>query len=374
MKIAILSPFYPFRGGLAQLNARLYTELSLNNEVAAFSFTTLYPNFLFPGKTQFVTEGDTAKEIENKRVLSAINPFSYIIAAKAINKFSPDILIIPYWMSFFAPAYGSVCRLLKKKTKALSLVHNATSHERTIIERPLANYFFSCCDAFIVMSEPVRKDLLSLRKDAKITLLPHPIYDQYKEKIDKEIACKQLNIDAAKKTALFFGFIRDYKGLDILIEATNYLPDDYQLVIAGECYGSFEKYAQLINSSSLKNQIVVFEQYINDDMVTTLFSAADVLVLPYRSATQSGVVALAYQLETPMVATDVGALGETLKSTETGIVAKGVSPKEMAEAIMEFFDSGKAAFYTENTRKEKQRLSWKNFIVQLEDFIEREVV
>jgi glycosyltransferase involved in cell wall biosynthesis len=369
MKIAILSPFYPFRGGLAQLNARLYAGLSVHNEVAAFSFTTLYPDFLFPGKTQFLAPEDTAAFVENKRVLSSINPLSYIRTAKAINRFSPDVLIIPYWMSFFAPAYGTVCRLLKKNIKIVSLVHNAISHERTFMERPLANYFFNCCDAFIVMSDPVKADLLSLRKHADILLLPHPIYDHYKEPIDKHSACRQLNLDAGRKTLLFFGFIREYKGLDILIEATNYLPDGYQLIIAGECYGSFEKYDRLIAQSTMKDNIVVFEQYINDEMVTTLFSAADALILPYRSATQSGVVALAYQLETPMVATDMGALGETVRASETGIVSKEVSPIAIAEAITGFFDTEKISFYTENTRKEKQRLSWRRFIEQVEEFL-----
>lgn len=374
MKIAILSPFYPFRGGLAQLNVRLYSELAKNNEVAAFSFTTLYPDFLFPGKTQFVTEGDTPAIIDARRVLSSINPFSYIKTAKAINEYSPDILIIPYWMSFFAPAYGTVCRFLNKKTKVVSLVHNAISHERTIIERPLAKYFFNRCNAFIVMSEPVRKDLLSLRKDANVLLLPHPIYDHYHEKIDKAEACEKLGINSTKKTLLFFGFIRDYKGLDILIEATNYLSEDFQLIIAGESYGSFDKYNELINKSSLRGNIIVYEQYINDDMVTLLFSASDLLVLPYRSATQSGVVALAYQLETPMVATDVGALGETVRSTKTGVIAKEVSPKAIAEAIIEYFSGQDKDFYLKNIQNEKRRLSWANFTAGVEGFFKDSVL
>lgn len=367
MKIAILSPFYPFRGGLAQLNARLYSELGKNNDVKAYTFTTLYPDFLFPGKTQFVTPGDTATVIDSKRVLSTVNPLSYIKTAREINKFLPDILIIPYWMSFFAPAYGSVCRLLNKKIKIVSLVHNAISHERVFGERLLAKYFFKCCDAFIVMSDPVRKDLLSLCGDANVLQLPHPIYDHYKEKTGKHEACEQLGIDASKKNLLFFGFIRDYKGLDLLIEATNYLDESYQLIIAGESYGSFDKYTKLINQSSLKGNILVFEQYINDEMVTTLFSASDVLVLPYRSATQSGVVALAYQLETPMIATDVGALGEAVKQAQTGIVVENVSPKDIADGIISYFKNDRKDFYFRNIKSEKQRLSWNTFASNLEN-------
>lgn len=374
MKIAILSPFYPFRGGLAQLNARLYTELSGNNEVKAFTFTTLYPDVLFPGKTQFVTEGDTAQAVDSIRVLNSVNPFTYIKTARRINKFSPDLLIIPYWMSFMSPAFGTVCRFLNKKTKVLSLVHNAISHERAFMEKPLAKYFFNACDAFIVMSEPVKKDLLSLRKNAKILLQDHPIYDQYKDKTDKLTAREKLNISPDKKTLLFFGFIRDYKGLDLLIQSTNDLTSDYQLIIGGECYGSFDKYAALINESSLKDNIKVYDHYINDDMVSLLFSAADVLVLPYRSATQSGVIAMAYQLETPIIATNVGALGDTIKEAQTGLVVENVSPQDIASSIRKYFEEDKSEVFLSNIRSEKERLSWKSFIYSVERFINEKVL
>lgn len=367
MRIAILSPFYPYRGGLAQLNARLYTELSKNNEVKAFTFTTLYPELLFPGKTQYVTDGDSATIIESERVLSSINPLTYIKTARHINQYAPDILIIPYWMSFLSPAYGSVCLLLKKNIKIVSLVHNAISHERTLIEKPLARYFFNRCDAFITMSEPVRDSLLTLEPNAKVLLQPHPIYDHYKECFERSKACGMLGIRSDKKNLLFFGLIRDYKGLDILIETMNNLDESYQLIIAGECYGSFDKYSQLIEQSSLKENIIVFEQYIQDDMVTTLFSASDVLVLPYRSATQSGVVALAYQLELPMIATNVGALGSTVLESGTGLVVASVTPNDLAEGIKKYFGKDNTS-YKENLKKEKIRLSWTNFTNSIESF------
>ncbi|GAB6119264.1 glycosyltransferase [Dysgonomonas termitidis] len=367
MKIAILSPFYPYRGGLAQLNARLYTELSGHNEVKAFTFTTLYPDLLFPGKTQYVAEGDTATVVDSIRVLNSINPFSYIRTARCINKYAPDLLIIPYWMSFLAPAYGSVCLFLNKRTKIVALVHNAIPHEKRFVDKSFARFFFNRCNAFIVMSEPVRQDLLSLKKDARILLQPHPIYDQYAERTDKAAACKRLGIRDDKKNLLFFGLIRDYKGLDILIEAMGVLDGSYQLIIAGESYGSFDKYAELINQSPLKDNIVVFEQYIPDDMVSTLFSAADVLVLPYKSATQSGVVALAYQMELPMVATDVGALGTTVKDSNTGLVVPEPASGDVAKGIREFFDSDIQS-YRDNLKREKKRLSWGNFTRSIESF------
>jgi len=372
MKIAILSPFYPYRGGLAQLNARLYMELQKQNEVKAFSFTILYPDFLFPGKTQYVSEGDSATVINSERVLNSINPFSYVKTARAINRYAPDILIIPYWMSFLAPAFGTVCLFLKKKAKVVSLVHNAIPHERTFIDKPLAKYFFNKCDAFIVMSEPVKEDLLSLRKNARIQLQPHPIYDHYAERVDKSSACKSLGIKKDKKNLLFFGLIRDYKGLDVLIESMDMLDDSYQLIIAGESYGSFDKYTELINRSSQKDNIIVFEQYIPDEMVSALFSAADVLVLPYRSATQSGVVALAYQLELPMIATDVGALGKTVEESNTGLVVSSATPENISRGIKDFFaDESRIGVYLENIKKEKSRLSWDSFARSIGTFFDK---
>ena len=369
MKIAILSPFYPYRGGLAQLNARLYTELSKHNEVKAFTFTTLYPGFLFPGKTQYVSDDDTATVIEAERILNSINPFSYIKTAKQINKYSPDILVVPYWMSFLAPAFGSVCLLLEKRIRIVSLVHNAISHERTMIERPLAKFFLNRCDAFIVMSEPVKEGVLSLRPDANILLQSHPIYDHYAEPVSKTKACKELKIPVDKKNLLFFGLIRDYKGLDLLIEAMAFLDESYQLIIAGESYGSFRKYQDLIDKSPLRENIFVFEQYIPDEMVTTLFSAADILVLPYRSATQSGVVALAYQLETPMIATNVGALGSTIEESCTGLLADSIGSESIAGKIKEYFAMNSHDSFMQNLKKEKTRLSWNNFIQSIESFL-----
>lgn len=370
MRLAILSPFYPFRGGLAQLNARLFNELGKINEIKAFSFTTLYPNLLFPGKTQFVENSDTATIIENDRVLSSINPLSYISTAKAINKYSPDILIIPYWMSFLAPAFGTTLRLISKKIKVISLVHNAIPHEKHFFDTYFAKYFFCRCSAFIVMSEVVKNDLLSLIPRAKTILLSHPIYDQYKERYSKNDACLKLGIKSEKKNILFFGLIRDYKGLDLLIEAMDFLNEDYQLIIAGECYGEFNKYQDLIDKSRLKDNIIVFEQYIPDEMVTDLFSASDLLVLPYRSATQSGVVAMAYQLEMPMVATSVGALGSTIQDAKTGFVVSDIDSKSISEGIKTYFDGSEKDEYLKNIQFEKNRLSWNSFAENLQTFLE----
>jgi glycosyltransferase involved in cell wall biosynthesis len=369
MKIAILSPFYPYRGGIAQFSEQLYVELSKRNEVKAFSFTTMYPGFLFPGKTQYVPEEEHSK-IEAKRVLNSINPHSYIQTAKQINKFKPDILIISYWMSFMVPAYSSICLLLNKKIRTVALVHNAIPHEKRFMDKPLAKFFFNRCDAFIILSEPVKKDVLSLKKKANIVLHPHPIYNHYGDKIPRDLACDSLGIESNKKNLLFFGLIREYKGLDILIEAVNLLDDSYQLIIAGESYGSFETYNKQIEKSQYKGNIKVFEQYIPDSLVASFFSAADVLILPYRSATQSGVTAIAIQMELPVIATDVGALGSNIKESGTGLVADLPTAIDIANEITKFFSEKESIkIYQENLKKEKDRLSWKNFAKSIESFL-----
>ncbi|MDH6354307.1 glycosyltransferase involved in cell wall biosynthesis [Dysgonomonas sp. PH5-45] len=367
MKIAILSPFYPFRGGIASFSDCLYTELSKEDEVEAFSYTTMYPSFLFPGKTQYVDNPDSGKS-KASTVLSSVNPLSYISAAKKINKYHPDILIVAYWMPFMAPALGSVCRLIKKDIKILALVHNAIPHERSFIDVPFAKYFFGRCDGFIAMSQPVKQDLEQLMPHARVLLNPHPIYDQYGDRFHKAEACKQLGVKPEKKTLLFFGLIRDYKGLDLLIQAMSYLNDSYQLIIGGECYGDFKKYQDLIDASPLKDNIKIFEQYIPDEMVSPLFSASDALVLPYRSATQSGVVALAYQLELPMVATDVGALGQAIRESNTGIVVEEIAPEAIACGIKQYFEvDGKSSFLP-GILSEKKRLSWSSFAQSFRKF------
>lgn len=368
MKIAMLSPFNPYRGGIAQFSDRLLVELAKNQEVKAFTFSKMYPDFLFPGKTQYVPDADFSNH--KNRVLNSINPLSYKKTANRINDYKPDVLIVAYWMPFIAPAYAAVCSFLNKNIKIIGLIHNALPHERGMLDKSLAKLFFNRCDAFVCMSDAVKNDLLELNSKARILVHPHPIYDHYGEPIDKDVACRKLGIESFKKNLLFFGLIRDYKGLDLLIQAMDYLEYDYQLLIAGESYGDFSKYLNLIADSKLQNNIFVHQMYISDEEVGIFFSASDVLVLPYRSATQSGVIAISYQLETPMVATDVGALGGTLRSSQTGVVADALIPQSLANAIKEIFsDKERFNLFKENTKHEKLRLSWNGFADALNSFV-----
>jgi glycosyltransferase involved in cell wall biosynthesis len=368
MKIAFLSPFYPYRGGIAQFSALFYQALEKEHTLKAFSFKRLYPKILFPGKTQYVKEDDKAIFIPSERILDSIRPFTYRKTAKAIANDHPDALIIAYWTSFLAPAYAYIARRLNKKTKIIVLLHNAIPHEPRFFDRALARMLFNACSHFIVMSTIVQKDLLTLKPDARCCLQAHPLYDHFGEKIPKIEAGEKLGLAPNKKTLLFFGLIRDYKGLDLLIDAMAFLDDSYQLLIAGESYGSFDNYRKQIDQSPARKRIKTLTRYIGDDEVPVLFSAADVLVLPYKTATQSGVIPVAYHFEIPVVATDAGGLKEAIETSGAGIVCSPTADS-LASGITKIFTQGKDYFIA-GIREEKKVLSWENFAKTIGHFLE----
>lgn len=369
MKIAILSCFYPYRGGIAQFNAQLFEELRKNYNVKAFNFSRQYPDFLFPGKTQYVEKDDEATVIESEAVLDTANPFSYISAARKIRKWGPDLLIMRYWMSYFAPSEGYIAGVLGKKCKVISIVDNVIPHEQRFFDKPFTKYFLKRNDAFITLCDAVRNDLLSLRPDAVCKVIPHPLYTHFGEKMNRIEAEKSLGLAKEGKNILFFGLIREYKGLDILIKAFSLLDSSFNLIIAGEPYGSFEHYQKLIDESPNRERIHHFNGYIKDSEVSRFFSAADVVVLPYRSATQSGISAISYHFEVPMITTDVGGLRETIADKGTGIVVEKNDPETIASAIVSFFsDSNARKRFEECIRAEKERLSWARFCSELIEF------
>jgi glycosyltransferase involved in cell wall biosynthesis len=366
MKIAILSPFLPYRGGISQFSVMLYNELVKgDNCIKGFNFKRLYPGFLFPGKTQYVE--DQSIEIETTRVLDSINPVSYYRTVKALKVFEPDVLIISYWMSFFVPAYSYIVSRMKKQCKIVLLIHNAIPHEPKFFDKPLARLLFKQADAFVVLSENVAKELNQLCPNAVSLMLPHPLYDHFEKKMDTVQARELLGIDLHKKTILFFGLIRDYKGLDLLIDAVSMLDDSYQLIIAGETYGSFDTYGKQIKKANYPERIKVFNSYISDKEVPLFFSAADVCVLPYRSATQSGIISIAYHFELPLIATNTGGLKESIEKPGAGLMIPEISAPSIAETIQLFFNKDKSLFIS-NIRKEKTLLSWEHFAETLLSF------
>lgn len=369
MKIAYLSTFYPYRGGIAQFNALLYRVLEKQHKIKSFTFTTQYPDLLFPGKSQLVSDNDIADKISALQILNSVNPISYIKTANEIIKYNPDLLIMKFWMPFFAPSLGYVAGQLKKKgCKVISIIDNAIPHEKRIGDNLLTNYFINRNNGFIVMSNTVEKDLLSLKPKAQYTKLLHPLYNHFGKKIDKSIARKKLNIQNNKKVLLFFGFIRSYKGLDLLIQALAELPEDYVLIIAGEVYGNFNKYQELIDSKQLNNRIALFNRYIGDDEVPYFFSAADLCVLPYKSATQSGITGIALHFELPIIATDTGSLKEMIEPFNTGLMVDKPDSGQIKDAIIKYFDKNLNDYCINNIKKFKKLCSWQNFADNLVDF------
>jgi glycosyltransferase involved in cell wall biosynthesis len=365
MKIAYLSTFYPYRGGIAQFNASLYRALAERHDVAAFNFTRQYPDFLFPGKTQYVEEGDRADAIGNVRSLDSINPITFLSTAHAINRTGPDLLVMKYWMSFFGPSLGAVAGRMKPHTKVVTVLDNVIAHEKRFFDVPFTKYFLRRNHGFVAMSSSVERDLLTLSPGARCIRIPHPLYDHFGEKVEAAGARSRLGVPAGKRVALFFGFIRDYKGLDLLIEAFGRLDDRYVLVVAGESYGSFDRYAALIARSPLKDNILVFNDYIPDSKVPEFFCAADVCVLPYKSATQSGITSIAYHFDLPVIATDVGGLADDVGGRKAGLVVPGPDPGAIAEGIRTYFDAGMKAGCVENIARVKREENWTRFAERL---------
>jgi len=362
MKVGFLSTFFPFRGGIAQFNASMYRALERVAEVKAFTFKRQYPDFLFPGETQFVTEKDIVDKIPAERVLDSINPLTFGKSARAINKFQPDLVLTKYWMTFFGLSLGTVMKKMRKETVRISILDNVIPHEKRFFDGISNRFFLKHNDGFIVMSDKVLGDLLTIKPDAKYLRVDHPLYDHFGEKRDRLESCERLGLDPTKKIVLFFGFIRDYKGLDVLIEATKHLDKDYQVVVAGEVYGSFDKYQNLIDELKVGDRIKLFNHYIGDDEVPDYFSAADVCVLPYKSATQSGITSISFHFELPMIATDVGGLKETIVDGKYGTIVPEVDSEAVASAIKNYFAQNLKEKYSAELKAYRIEHSWEQFV------------
>jgi glycosyltransferase involved in cell wall biosynthesis len=369
MRISIFSAFYPFRGGIAQFNAHLYRSLEKNNEVNAYTFKTQYPNFLFPGKTQYVTAEDQADPIPAKRIVSPFNPFTYFAAIRKIKREKPQVLIVNHWMSFFGFCFGILARFQAKETLRVALVHNLIPHEQRFFDRFLNRFFVNSFDRFVVLSENVKNDILRVKPDAVVWCKEHPWYDHFGARIEREEACETLGLNPDLKTILFFGLVRTYKGLDVLIEAFNDLGDDFQLLIAGEVYSDKLLYHELIKQNINKERIHFFDRYIADEEVTQFFSVADVCVLPYRSATQSGVTAVSFHFEVPVIVTNVGALAETVSRTGGGIVVERPERELLKSAIQAYFSDFDRNNCIEQIRNAKNANSWSLFSEELIAFL-----
>lgn len=367
MKIAQLSTFPPFRGGIAQFNSSLYHALSKKHTLQAYNFKRQYPSILFPGKTQLTQEKEIT--LEAQRLLDSINPFSYFSTAKEIRKFNPELLLMKYWMSFFGPSLGTVAKRQNANCKVVSILDNLIPHEPKSFDRRFNQFFVNQNHGFVVMSKKVKSDLLNFTDGkAKFVEISHPLYNHFGKSIPKENAKHSLGINNENKNLLFFGFIRKYKGLDLLLQAFEKLDNHFNLIIAGECYGNFDGYQKLIEKSRKKDKIFLFNQYIPDEQVPVLMSAADACILPYRSATQSGIESIAYHFNVPIIATDVGGLKEHVVHKKTGYIISKVDVDYLADGIVDFFDSFSLEKFEQELSILKKERSWESFGDKIIDF------
>lgn len=369
MKIIILGSAHPLRGGgIATFNERMASVLQeQGHEVIIYSFSLQYPSFLFPGKSQFTDEA-APPGLKIKSVINSINPVNWIIQGNKIKKERADLIIVRFWLPFMGPCLGSVLRIVRgnRHTKIISITDNVIPHEKRFGDEAFTRYFLKPVDAFVVMSREVLNDLKSFStKPALYT--PHPLYDNYGTAIPREVALRNIGLDPLGRYLLFFGFIRKYKGLDWLLEAMNderIKAMNLNLIIAGEFYGDEETYTQLIEQNRLQSTVKLFTSFIPNDDVRNYFCAADLIVQPYKTATQSGITQIAYHFEKPMVVTNVGGLAENVPDGKVGFVAEP-NPKSIADAIIKFYTPDSIPTLKENIKAEKEQYSWQNFTKKL---------
>jgi glycosyltransferase involved in cell wall biosynthesis len=362
MKIIIVGPAYPYRGGLAAFNERLARQFTdEGHEVEVLTFTLQYPSFLFPGKTQYST-AEAPENIKIYRKINSLNPLNWIKAGKEIKKRRPDMVIFAYWMSFFAPCYGTAARLCANAgIRRMALVHNMIPHEPTLLDKLFPGYFVKNMDAFVALSSSVIGDIAKFdKKNKPKKMSPHPLYDHYGELMPRQEAAKKLALNAEKQYVLFFGFIRKYKGLDLLLEA---FADErlrkypVKLIVAGEFYENEQFYADLIARLQLAGLVELRTEFIPDDEVKYYFSAADIVAQPYRSATQSGVSQIACHFEKPVLVTNVGGLSEMIPDGKVGYVV-APSSGEIAGALADFFENKREKIFSKNMQEEKKKYAW----------------
>jgi glycosyltransferase involved in cell wall biosynthesis len=370
-KILIVGPAWPLRGGLATYNERLcraFMEQGHECEIASFSLQ--YPKFLFPGKTQ-LSDDPKPTDITIHAIINSINPLNWILVGNKLKKQQYDLVIFRYWMSFMAPAFGTIARMIKSngKTKIITITDNIIPHEQQFFDTAFTQYFLDACHGFLAMSREVygHVDLFSKGKPKKY--VAHPMYDMFGPLVNKQEAKKQLGLDENCDYLLFFGFIRKYKGLSLLLDSFVLLKQSHpnlKLIVAGEFYENSEPYLQQIKNLGLENSVILRTDFIPNNEVGIYFSAADLIVQTYITATQSGVTQIAYYYNKPMLVTNVGGLAELVPNNVVGYVVER-NEYEIANAISNYYAQNKEEEFTANIEVEKQKFTWKYLTEQLLD-------
>ena len=371
--VKIIGPAYPYRGGIATTNERLAQEfLSMGFSVDIETFTVQYPSILFPGKTQYNNK-PAPENLKIRRTINSVNPFNWLKVGRRIKKEKPDLVVIRYWLPFLAPCLGTIAGISRKNrhSKILCIADNIIPHERRLGDRLLTSYFLNRIDGLIAMSKSVLKESKTFRSDLSLGFCPHPIFDNYGEKLPNSVAKQRLGLDADTSYLLFFGFIRDYKGLDLLLTA---FADErlrefpVRLLVAGEYYSSPEPYLKIIADRNLEDFIELRTDFIPDNEVNLYFSAADMIVQPYKTATQSGVTQIGYHFEKPMLVTNVGGLSEIIPNGKVGYSVEPVVDR-IADALVDFYEHRRAAFFEANVVEEKKKFSWASMVNTILDVV-----
>ncbi len=369
MQIALISVAPPYRGGISKQTSILVENLSKNHSVDVINYSRQYPDFLFPGKTQYLD--DKSENDNSSRMIDSINPLTWFSTGNKLAKKNYDLVIFRFWNPFFAPALGVIAGIIKKKssyTKLMSLCDNILPHEKTPLADFLTTYLFDKLDGHIVQSSQTENELQEVVENPVYEKRFHPIYTNFPKKIDKITARKKLGL-SAKNIILYFGIIRDYKGFDILLNAIAELKDsglDFHLLAGGECYGSDEKYTQLISNLGISDYITWHNKYIPDSEVSNYFSAADVVALPYRTASQSGVTQIAYSYDLPVIVTKVGGLPEIVDEGQSGFTIEPENPTELANILEKNLEAGTFLEMATYIKKFKQKFSWEYFVNGIE--------
>lgn len=367
--IVIIGPAYPLRGGLATYNQLLAIKLQdQGHQVRIVTFSLQYPSILFPGKTQYSTD-PKPEHLDIEVSLNSVNPLNWVRLGRKLKKEKPDLIIFRYWMPFMGPCLGTLGRIVSKNkhTKVIAIADNIIPHEQRFFDSAFTRYFVGGCDGFVTMSESVLSDLKQFTTTKPAAYNPHPMYESFGPQLEKADARKKLGLQEDGKYLLFFGFIRKYKGLDILLRAfadKRIQEAGIKLIIAGEYYDKPYDYQAIIKECNLENALVQANDFIPDSEVSTYFSAADMVVQTYKTATQSGVTQIAYYYHNPMLVTDVGGLAELVPHNKVGYVT---SPdiNEIADAILDFYSNSRETAFIENIKTERLRFTWDSMIAKL---------
>ena len=364
MRVIIIGPAHPLRGGLASYNERLAKQfIDEGNEVTIYTFSLQYPSFIFPGTTQYSTESKPSNLTINV-CINSINPFNWIKVGNNLKNEKPDLVIVRYWLPFMGPCLGFILRQIKKnkQTKIVCIADNIIPHEKRFGDKAFTKYFVQPVDAFITMSDKVMTDLKLFAPTKPTQLVAHPLYDNFGEKVSKEEARLKLGIKNEELILLFFGFIRKYKGLDLLLNAmkiiknSNFYIQNSKLLIAGEFYEDRKAYDEQIEKLDLQENLILHTDFIPDSKVKYYLCAADVVVQPYKNATQSGVTPLAYHFEKPMIVTNVGGLPSLVPNNKVGLIAEP-NAESIAEKIIDYFTKGEA-YFLPHLIEEKKKFTW----------------